>query len=258
MKVWHLARREWSVAFRSPLGYILLAVYALLSGAVFLFFLERFRQASLRVAQSPYLVDDLVVPLTPDTWLVQPYVTNLAQILVFFIPFLTMGSIAGERRSGSLEILLSYPLSTGQIVAGKFLGAFLIYASLVAVNFIHVLLLAFVQPAGPGMVLTSLLGLLLMGASAIALGIVVSSFSQGPLEAAILTLGLLAGLALAGGSESGEGWRAATRFLSPLGHLEDLGRGILSPSAVLAYGAGTLASLAMAIRGVDWLRWRGA
>lgn len=257
MKVWHLARREFALAFRTPLGYILAAVYAAISGAVFIAFMERFRQASLSIQQSPFMVEDMAVPVTPETWLVQPYITNVASILIFFVPFLTMGSIAGERRSGSLELLLSYPVSTGQIVIGKFIGAFLVLGSLVAMNLLHILIFSMFRTTGMGTVFTGLLGLLLMGAAALAFGIMISALSRGPLEAAILTLGLLAGLVLAGGPEGGEGWRQVTHFLSPTAHMRDLARGVLRLDPILAYGAGCVTCLALALRGVDWLRWRG-
>jgi ABC-2 type transport system permease protein len=257
LKVWYLARREFTLAFRTPLGYILAAVYALISGGVFIAFMERFRQASLRFQQSPFMIEDLAVPVTPEVWLVEPYISNISSILIFFVPFLTMGSIAGERRSGSLELLLSYPISTGQIVFGKFLGTFLIFASLVAVNLLHILVFSIFRSTGMGAVVTGLLGLLLMGTATLAFGIMISALSQGPLEAAILTLGLLAGLVLAGGSEGGEGWRQVAHFLSPAAHMKDLARGVLRLEPVLAYAAGCVTCLALALRGVDWLRWRG-
>jgi ABC-2 type transport system permease protein len=257
LKIWHIARREFLLAFRSPLGYILVCVYAAISGAVFVVFLNRFRSASLQIAQSPFLAQDMVVPVTPETWLVQPYVQNLANVLIFFVPFLTMGAIAGERRSGSLELLLSYPISTGQIVLGKFFGALLIFTCLIGVNVLHVAVLSLVRSVGMGTVFTGFLGLIFMGAASLAFGIMISALSQGPLESAILTLGMLAGLVLAGGAGGGGLWQQIASFLSPVTHMSDLARGVLRPGPILAYGAGCAACLGLALRGVDWLRWRG-
>lgn len=256
MRIWYLARREFALAFRSPLGYILLAVYAAISGVIFAVFLEHFREASLQIARSPFLVQDLVVPLTTETWLVNRYISNLANVIIFFIPFLTMGTIAGERRSGSLELLLSYPISTGHIVFGKFLGTLMIFACLLGVNLLHIAILALFRSTGTGSVVTGLIGLLFMGGASLAFGIMISALSRGPLEAAILTLGLLAGMVLAGGAGKGV-WGDITRFLSPVTHMEDLARGILRPGPLLAYGAGCVLCLGLALRGVDWLRWRG-
>ncbi|MBU1950089.1 MAG: ABC transporter permease, partial [Candidatus Eisenbacteria bacterium] len=200
MKIWTLARRELSLAFRTPIGFILLCVYSLISGFVFVLLLLRFQSIGLQALQNPYGTLDTVIPISTESWLIQPYLSNISQVLIFFIPFLTMGSIAGERRTGNLELLLSYPMTTGEIVLGKFLGVLMVFACLLAVNFIHILLFALFRDPGWGTVGASLLGLLFMGAAAIALGIFISALSQGPLEAAVLTLGLLAGLVLVGGT----------------------------------------------------------
>ncbi|MBD3335902.1 MAG: ABC transporter permease subunit [Candidatus Eisenbacteria bacterium] len=257
VKIWYLARREMAMAFRTPLGYVLLLVYALIAGFVFVLLLMRFQVISTEALQSPYRTADLVIPLTAENWLVQPYLSNIAQVLIFFIPFLTMSSIAGERRTGGLELLLSYPMSTAQIIIGKFLGVFLVYGCLIGINVFHILLLSLFRDPGWGTVLTGLLGLLFMGASLTALGVFISSLSQGALEAALLTLGVVAGLALAGGSEAAEGWRAVVRFISPLGHWNELSGGVLRLDPLLAYAAGCVAALALALRGLDWVRWRG-
>ena len=81
MKVWVLARREISLAFRTPMGYVLLCVYALISGFVFVFLLSRYQAIGLETLQNPYGTLDSVVPISTESWLVQPYLSNISQIL---------------------------------------------------------------------------------------------------------------------------------------------------------------------------------
>jgi ABC-2 type transport system permease protein len=252
-----VARREAAQLFLTPVGYLLLLVHAAVSGIAFVVYLGRFRQASLQVLQSPFLAEDLVVPLSAETWLTGPYLSTVGQILLFLLPFLTMASLAGERRSGTLEILMSTPATATEILVGKFLGALLALLALLGVNLLHLLLFALWSDPGWGTVGIGVGGLFLMGSALVALGLFVSCLSRGPLEAAVLTLGLLVGVALVGGSGGEAPWVRAARFLSPGTPLGDFTKGILSAWGVGRYLAAAFLWLALGLRGLDWIRWRG-
>jgi ABC-2 type transport system permease protein len=254
-----VASRELRGFLRSPLGFALLAVYALVSGIVLVTLLRLFAAEIMRVAQQAQMARPGQSVVDIQVSVVTPYFLNVAGLLVFLLPFLTMRSLAEEKRTRSLELLVSYPLSAWQIVAGKYMGLFGFALLLLGISGAHMGLLFWAGSPAPGPVLGGLGGLLLLSAALIAIGLFVSSLSSGQVEAAVLTLGLLLMLVLTGeGMRPGESWmQTALAHLSPLYAYQDFGRGVLSLGGVLGYLATVLFFVGLTLRGLDLLKWRG-
>ncbi|MBD3162926.1 MAG: ABC transporter permease subunit, partial [Candidatus Eisenbacteria bacterium] len=193
-----LALREVRSFLSSPVGWIILSVFFFVAGLVFVGLLGRYRLAALSMAQNPQLRAG-EAGLHVSDWVVRPYLYNLGSVLLFFIPVLTMRSFAEERRGGSLELLLSYPLRGSEIVLGKFLGAVFALLLLLLVLPVHGLVLSWVSPADWTAALAGSLGMLLLGLFMLSLGLLISSLSQSQVEAAVLTLGILLLLGLGPG-----------------------------------------------------------
>jgi ABC-2 type transport system permease protein len=200
------------------------------------------------------------VGLHVSDWVVRPYLYNLGSVLLFFVPLLTMRSIAEERRTGSLELLLSFPIRGSEVILGKFLGAALGLAALLLVVPIHGLLLAIVSTPDWAAAAVGVLGLLLLGLFMTALGILISSLSQSQIEAGVLTLGVLLLLGLGPGVAEAASPALARMlgFIAVLARFEDFTRGVISLEHVAFFLGGTLLLLALALRSLDLLRWRGA
>jgi ABC-2 type transport system permease protein len=257
--VWVLASRELRSFLRSPLGYAILAVHALASGLIFVTLLFLFREQLMAAAQQSAGRVAPVPGASVQVAVVTPYLLNVASQLLFVLPFVTMRSFAEERRSRGLEVLSSYPLRVWQIMLGKYLGVCLFALLLLAVNAAHLAVLALVSSPGALPVLGGLVGLALMTAAMLAIGLFVSSLAMGQVEAAVLTLGLFLVLAMAGGVA-----RAGASFgqtllanLSPLYQYAGFGQGLLAPGAVGYFLATIALFLALCGRGVDLIKWRG-
>jgi ABC-2 type transport system permease protein len=258
-KVLVLASKEFRGFLRMPLGYALLAVYALLAGIGLITLLYMFHDQLLRVAQQAQVARAERPVVDVQISVVTPYLLNAAALLVFVVPFLTMRSFAEEKRSRSLEVLVSYPISAWQIVVGKFLGvyAFCLLMSLVSLGHL-VLLLGVSNPEVPAL-LVGYLGLLLLAAALVAMGLFVSSLTTGQVEAAVLTLGLFLVLVMGGevAGPGGGGLQNVLRAISPLGMYQPFGRGMLPWDGLFAFGAVAVCFVALTLRGVDLLKWRG-
>jgi ABC-2 type transport system permease protein len=254
-----IARREGGAFFASPVGWTVCAVFYLVAGLVFVGLLLRTRQTMLSMAQSANLQAS-PVGLHVNDWVIRPYLYNLGSVLLFFIPLLTMRSFAEERRSGSLELLLSFPLRGHELVLGKFLGACLCLLALLSVVPIHAAVLAIASRPDWGAALVGFLGLLLLGVFMLSLGILISALSQSQVEAGVLTLGILLLLGLGPGVAEAASPGLA-RFLGAvavLGRFEDFTRGVLDLRHVAFLCGGSLLALALTLRCLDLLRWRGA
>jgi ABC-2 type transport system permease protein len=257
--VWVLANREFRSFLRSPLGYAILAVHALASGLILVTLLYLFREQLLMAAQTASRTMRTPPGLSVQLSVVAPYFLNVASQLLFVLPFVTMRSLAEERRTRSLELLTSYPLRVWQIVLGKYLGVLLFSLLLLGVSAVHMVVLALVSTPAAWPVIGGLLGLLLFVAALLAIGVFISSLAMGQVEAAVLTLGLFLVLAMASGvARPGSTWvQTLLANLSPLYHYAGFGQGLLAPGAIGYFLAAIVLFLALSARGVDLIKWRG-
>ncbi len=244
---------------RMPLGYVLLAVYALVSGMVFMTMVNIFDTQLARTMQQASQVTSTKMIVDVQVVVVTPYLLNVAALLIFIIPFITMRVFAEEKRSRSLEILVSYPLSVWEIVAGKFLGVLGFLSLMLSVSALHLIILFFISTPDLTPLLGGFAGLWLLGMTLIGIGLFVSSLTVGQVEAAVLTLGLFMTMVMAG-QVAGAGitfFQRALSLISPLLHFQDFGRGVLAMQNLLYFLSVTLLFFALTMRGVDLLKWRG-
>lgn len=163
-KWWVVARREWQVAFQTPLAYILLGLWMLLAGFMFV---------------------GLVVSSSSTD--MSPLVQNLTVIVLFISPFLTMRLLAEERRTGSEELVLTAPISPVQWVIGKYVGAMLVWTVFVAVSFVFPLVTSRLGVLDWGVTGISWVGLWLFGGATLAIGLFASSLTDNQLVAAMVS-----------------------------------------------------------------------
>ncbi len=253
MMVFTLAQRELRTLFLSPLAWAILAVVQFILAYLFLSQLNEFLilQPQLKVIDGAPGVTDLVVV---------PVYGSAAFILMMVVPLLTMRVISEERRSRSLPLLLSAPLSMSEIIIGKYLGivSFLIIMSLMITIMPLSLLLA--GSIDLGLLAAILLGLILLIAAFAAIGIYMSSLTQQPTVAAISTFGVLLLLWIidwAGGKAGDAGATGVLTYLSMLRHFEDMSRGIFSSADVIYFLLFIATFLILSIRKLDAERMKG-
>ena len=119
--------------------------------------------------------------------LVRPLLSNATVIILFILPSITMRTYAEEKRSGTIELLLTSPLTDMEIILGKFFGALGLYAVMLAVTLVHMaVLFVFGSPEWKP-ILTSYLGLLLLGGSFLSVGLFISTLTTNQIVAYITT-----------------------------------------------------------------------
>ena len=125
-----IARKELQGYFASPIAYVVIGFFALLFGYFFYTFLYFFERQSMQMAPG------MGTPLNVNQALIGPAFMNVSVIVLFVMPMITMRSYAEEKRSGTMELLLTSPLTDLQIILGKFFGALALYALMLAVTLI--------------------------------------------------------------------------------------------------------------------------
>ena len=154
-----IAHKELKSYFASPVAYVVIGFSAILFGWFFINLLYFFYQTSMQAGAGfggPQSVN-------VNEMMIAPLFLNVSVILLFTLPLITMRTYAEEKRSGTIELLLTSPLTDVQIVAGKFLGSLVLYGAMLAVTLVHMgFLFAFGDPEWRP-IATGYLGLLLLG-----------------------------------------------------------------------------------------------
>lgn len=245
--------RELAAYFRSPIAYVLLVGFLLVSGYFFYAAVAFYSIASLQAMQNPMMME-----MNLTDMIVAPLLGNSSVILLFLTPLITMRLLSEEKRAGTLELLLSYPLTDFSVVLGKFLAAWSFFAILVAGNALQSSLLFLLGQPYPPVIICGYLGILLLGAAYLSLGLFFSAVTENQIVAA---LGGFAGLLLfwiVGWSASvvGPDLGAVLAGLSLGSHFEKLPRGLVDTSDLAYLALFTCFFLFLTIRTLEAKRWK--
>jgi ABC-2 type transport system permease protein len=189
----------------------------------------------------------------------RPLFSNVSVILLLLIPLVTMRLFAEERRSGTIELLLTYPVRDGAVLVGKYLAAFTMYGVMLAGTLAYPIMLLSFTRVEWGPLLTGYLGLLLMGAMFLAVGLFASSLTENQVVAAIITFGVLLMFWIIGWTAEFAGGPLGTvlTHLSILEHNDTFAKGVLDTKDIIYYVNFTALALFLALRSLESRRWSG-
>ena len=253
-----LVEKEWRHYFGSPIAYVALTIWTLLFGLFHVLIFRSFLLYSMRSAQQtefgggPKLsLNDLVIGHV---------LQNMAVVALFITPMLTMRLFAEEKKQGTLELLATAPITAMQIILGKFFGALSLFALMIASGLLNFVLLWQYATVAPEWrpVATGALGLLLLSACFIAVGLFVSTLTRNQIVAGTLTFGLLLGFWILGWLDdptSGPVMRVIA-YLGLLPHLDSLMKGVLDLKDIVFYVSFMVLGLFLAHQSVESQRWR--
>ncbi len=250
-----LVHKEWRHYFGSPIAYVALFVWTALFGFFFFAIFRQFLVQSLRAGMSEF-----GPKMSLNDWVFGQVLRNMAVVALFVTPMLTMRLFAEEKRTGTIELLATSPITDLQIVLGKFLGALALYALMIAagfVDFIPVWSYAVVKPEWKP-IATGALGLLLVGACFIAVGLFISTLTKNQIVAGFLTFGVLLGFwILSWLDDPTAGWfMRGVVYLGILNHIEDLMKGVIELKDLVYYATFLTFGLFLAHQSVESQRWR--
>lgn len=180
-------RREVAAYFNSSLAWILMAVYLFVIGLLFVGHLDRYAQHSMNAGMSAMM--GRTVSITDD--LMVPVIWWMGFLMLFILPLLTMRLFAEESRSGTLEMLFTYPLSEMDIILGKFFAAQTVVATLMGFGFSWIVMVSRLAQIEWKLVATGYLGLWLVAGAFISFGLWASSTTSSQMIAAVMTYGFL-------------------------------------------------------------------
>ena len=232
-----IARRELGSYFNSPIAYIVIAVFLFLNSALFFSALFVQGQADLR---------ELFAGFWPTL------------LIAIFAPAITMRLIAEERQTGTLELLITMPVSDWEVVLGKFVGAITLFAAAMALMIVYGVTVAYLGPLDKGPALGGYVGLLLMGASFIAVGLMASSWTRSQIVAFIVSVMLCLGLWLVGKITVffPQSLQPVIEFLGMDSHVANTARGVIDTRDLLYYASLIAGCLLLAKQSLESRKWR--
>ena len=252
---WSIFRRELGAYFVSPVAYVVSAVFMILASLLFYTNVDWYYRTAMGAFQNPYFAQSL--NLIED--FVRPLFANLSVILLFIVPSLTMRSFSEEKRSGTFELLLSYPVSDTSIVLGKYFASVAFFAFMTLLTFVYPIFLFWVSDPELGPILTSYLGYFLMGATFIATGLFSSSTTESQIIAALLAFGFNLTFWIVGWVSPVGGGDLSTvlQYLSIVEHFDPLTKGILNSKDIIYFLSAITLFLFLTNRVLLSKKWRG-
>jgi ABC-2 type transport system permease protein len=253
-------RKEMGHYFVSPVAYVVVGLFLLLSAFFFNSYLVSAIQYSVQMqAQESQFGGGGGFDVPGQV--MRGFFGIAALFILFFLPMLTMGVYAEERKRGTIELLMTSPLTETQIVLGKYLASLSLLAIMLLPTASYLAYMNFhSDPMPPWRVLLAgYAGMLLLGGSLLALGSFISSLTENQLIAAVLTFAAFLMVWVIDIGRNAEGTAGTVlQYLSVIHHYDDFTQGIIDTSGLIYYGSFIFLFIFLTVRSVDSMRWRRA
>lgn len=233
---WLIASKEFRSYLTSPMAYIVTCIFLILTGVFFVFYLvgNNYNDTSI-----------------------SGFVQYGSMFLLLFAAVMTMRLLSEEKKLGTWELLLTSPVKDSEVIVGKFLGSMgLLVAMLVLTLYYPLILVVFGDP-DMGPILTSYLGMVLLGSSALAVGIFASSLTSNQIISAVVSGGILFGLWFVGTvtQSAPTAIKNVLNYISLSGHFSSFNIGVIDTRDVIYYLSVTVLFLYLSIRSIEQGRW---
>lgn len=249
-----IAHKELRSYFASPIAYVVIGLWAVLYGFFYASLLGYFVRQSMQMSQFGG-----AQPVNINEQMIRLLFQNTTILILFLMPLITMRTYSEEKRSGTVELLLTSPVTDLEIILGKFFGALALYAAMLAVTVIHIAILFLYGNPEWKPIATTYLGLLLFGACFISVGLLISSMTKNQIIAGAISFGVFLLLWIIDwmASFTGPTLSSVLTYLSVIGHLEDFTKGVLDTTHLIYYLSFISFGLFLTAKSVDMERWRG-
>ena len=253
-----IVRKELNSYFRSPIAYLLLFLFAAATGGVFYLYIKTFIFQSLTQAQYAQMYEQQMPPMNVNEMVIRPVLGWTGSICLFLAPMITMRLFAEERKTGTIELLLTSPVTDVQLVFGKFLASLLLYMTMLSLTVLYFIVLfrygnPDFMPLIPGY-----LGQILLGGSFLSLGLMFSTMTKNQVVAGSLTFFALIIFMLVqwSGDYAGGLWAQVAGYVSWTAHLENFSKGVIDLKDTVYYLSVIALGLFVSVRSLESIRWR--
>jgi len=249
--------RELKSYFSSLTVYIVIIMFLLVTGYLFYNLIATFSIVSYQAQSDPMLAKQYQL-LNINETVIRPLFGTIGIILLLMTPLLTMRLLAEEKKTGTIELLLTFPVNDVEVVLGKYLACLAVMLTMILLTATYpILLVAFGDPEiAP--IWTGYLGLVLLGAAALSLGMFTSSLTENQIVAASLSFGILFFFWFMSYSVqlASAGLGRVLGYLSINEHIESLSKGVLDTTDIVYYLCFIVLFLFLTLRSLETKRWK--
>jgi len=251
--IWTICRRELYSYFVSPIAWVLLTIFAFLSGVFTYIISASFVRYSLEGQMSGQSM-----PMNVNEQVIAPLFSNIAVVGLFLIPLISMRLFAEEKRMGTIELLITSPVHDLEIILGKWLASVLMYCALLAVLAADYSFLFMYGNPDWKPVATGFLGIVLQGACLLSFGAFISTLTRNQIVAGAIGFALALVLWILNWTTSFGNSVAVQvlNYLSIVSHMDSFSRGVIDTKDLIYYISMIFLGLFLTARSLESMRWR--
>jgi ABC-2 type transport system permease protein len=253
-----IVQKELKSYFVSPLAYVVIFLFVLITGIFFYLYLSSFIRYAMQVALQAQYYRSMAPKLNINQMVIRYLFGNMSVFALFWLPLITMRSFAEEKKMGTIELLFTSPIKNSQTVLGKFTASLIIFVIMLALTFIYMIfLMVYGNPEIPP-ILTGYLGLFLIGTVYIAFGLFFSSITENQIIAAVATFGMILLFWVMGwiGNFVGPDTAEILRNLSIIEHFDDFAKGVIDTKHIVYYLSFAFFGVFLTYLSLESNRWR--
>ena len=248
-------RKELYSFFASPTFYVVALIFLIIAGYFFFSAVSYYNILSFQGMQNPMWREQL----NPTEMVLRPFFMDISVIMLLVCPLLTMRVLAEERKTNTSELLFTYPLSDTGVLVGKFLATLSVLFIIILGTLPSLIYFGTLTPLRWQIVGAGYLGLFLLAAAFISLGILASSLTENQIIAAVIAFGALLLFWVIGWSKAFTGPQMARfiNYISIINHFENFAKGVIDIRDVVYYVVFSTFFLFLTLRFLESQRWRG-
>jgi ABC-2 type transport system permease protein len=250
--------RELRAYFNSSIAYVVITMFLIITGYFFYNLVATFSIISFQAQANPMMARQYNL-LNINETVVRPLFGNISIIMLLMTPLLTMRLLAEERKAGTMELLLTYPVQDIEVVLGKFLACFTVFLAMICSTFLYPVLLIILGEPEVMPIVTGYLGIILLGAAFISLGLFTSSLTENQIIAASISFGILFVFWLMSYSVTlvSASMGQIISYIAITEHLESMAKGVVDTEDIIYYLLFVTLFLFFTLRSLESKRWRG-
>jgi gliding motility-associated transport system permease protein len=250
-------KRELNSYFSTLIAYVAITMFLLITGYFFYTSLASFSVISFQAQSNPMVAKQYQLLNITET-VVRPLFGNISIIMLLMTPLLTMRLFSEEKKSGTMELLFTYPVKDVEVVIAKFLACFVVFLTMIMLTTTYPILLLTLGEPEIMPIITGYLGLILLGAAFISLGIFTSSLTENQIIAASVSFGFLLLFWMMSYSVSfvSGAFGQIISYLSINEHIASLAKGVLDSEDIIYYLCFIILFLFLTLRSLESKRWR--
>ena len=253
-KMLYIASREFKSYFYSPIAYMIFIVLFFILSVFFVNYLDTYLNAMMNMRLRSMMAESFnlnEIVLANMFWL-----TNF--FLLFIMPIFTMKLFSEERKTGSFKLLMSSPLTLNEIIGGKFLGALFFYSVFLIISFIFPAILILYGNPEIGPIFTAYLGLLLIGAAYIAIGMFASAITEIQIISVVISFGIIFLLYVLGFVAAGSSgiFGSFLEYIALSGHIDSFFKGLIKSKDIIYFLILIFLGWFLTYRQIESTRWK--